>query len=316
MEPQTNHNSKYFNFNDNQIGQRLDVALSVFMPEVSRNWIQKNIKNNNILVNNHVVKPNYRIEQNDMVEIIIDEPQEIEIKPQNIPLDILYEDEDILIVNKPKEMVVHPAPGHYENTLVNAIMYHCKDSLSGINGEIRPGIVHRIDQNTTGSLIICKNDKSHNDVALQMKEHTIKRIYYGIVVGNFKEETGIIDAPIGRSTKDRKKMAIQMNGKNAVTHYKVIDEVKGYSLVEFQLETGRTHQIRVHMSSIQHALLGDELYGMKNNPFHLTGQTLHASIIGLIHPSTREYIEFKAPLPTYFKELCNKLGLEYCKIEN
>ena len=216
----------------------------------------------------------------------------------------MYEDKDILIVNKPKDMVVHPAPGHYEGTLVNAIMFHCKDELSGINGVLRPGIVHRIDKDTTGSIIICKNDEAHRKIARQLKEHSITRKYRAIVYGRIMEEEGTVNAPIGRHPTDRKKMAInEKNGKPAVTHYKVLERFDKYTYIECQLETGRTHQIRVHMTSIGHPLLGDEVYGNAKCPFKLEGQTLHAMTIGFIHPTTGEYVEYEAPLPEYFEHL-------------
>ena len=232
----------------------------------------------------------------------------VSIVAEDIPLDILYEDEDLLVVNKPKGMVVHPAPGHLSGTLVNAVMFHCKDSLSGINGELRPGIVHRIDRDTTGSLIVCKNDIAHNHIAEQIKEHSVNRIYRGIVVGTVSDEEGTIHAPIGRHPIDRKKMSInERNGKDAITHYRVLKRFDKYTYMEFKLETGRTHQIRVHMASIGHPLLGDEVYGTKKCPFHLEGQTLHAAIIGFIHPTTGEYIEVEAPLPEYFQHLLHIL---------
>ena len=220
----------------------------------------------------------------------------------------MYEDDDVIIVNKPKDMVVHPCPGHYSGTLVNAIMYHCRENLSGINGEIRPGIVHRIDKDTTGSLIICKNDQSHRLIAEQIKVHSVNRLYRGIVKGIVKEDSGTIEGAIGRHPKDRKKMAInERNGKTAITHYRVIERLKDATYMEFKLETGRTHQIRVHMASIGHPLLGDTVYGSLKNPYHLQGQTLHAYIIGFVHPTTGEYVEFKAPIPEYFEDLLNKL---------
>ena len=228
---------------------------------------------------------------------------------ENIPIDILYEDEDILIVNKPKQMVVHPAPGHPNGTLVNAVLYHCGDSLSGINGVLRPGIVHRIDQDTTGSLIICKNDNAHLKVAEQIAEHYLTRRYLGIVHGRLPKDEGVIDAPIGRNPKDRKMMAInRINGKEAITHYKVLQRFKDYTYCEFRLETGRTHQIRVHMASIGHPILGDPLYGPKKCPIKgLVGQTLHAWKIGFIHPRSGEYVEFEAPVPEYMSNLLKKL---------
>lgn len=231
-----------------------------------------------------------------------------DIRPEDIPLDILYEDEHLLVVNKPKGMVVHPAAGHTEGTLVNAVMAHCGDNLSGINGVLRPGIVHRIDKDTTGALVICKEDAVHRDLAEQLKEHSIKRRYRAIVQGNLKEDEGTIEGPIGRHPTDRKKMAINYkNGKDAVTHYKVLERFGQYTYIECRLETGRTHQIRVHMTSIGHPLLGDTVYGSSKNPFHLQGQTLHAMILGFRHPVTGEYIEFEAPLPDYFLKLLEKL---------
>lgn len=240
----------------------------------------------------------------------LDKPelQEPDIVPENIPIDILYEDEDILIVNKPKGMVVHPSAGHYSGTLVNALMYHCKDQLSGINGIMRPGIVHRIDMDTTGSLLVCKNDFVHQDLAEQLKEHSIQRIYHAIVHGVIKEDEGTIDAPIGRHPIERKKMSVNYkNGKHAVTHYKVIERFKNYTYIKCRLETGRTHQIRVHMAHIRHPLLGDAVYGPAKCPFKLQGQTLHAKTLGIVHPRTHEYIEVDAPLPDYFISLLNKL---------
>lgn len=299
---------EFFQVTSEQDGERLDKLLSMIYPDFSRSFFQKLIKENSIKVNEKIQKANYKVQTDDMISILIPDAVETSIEPENIPLDILYEDDDVLVVNKPKGMVVHPSAGHYSGTLVNAIMYHCKDSLSGINGEIRPGIVHRIDMDTTGSLIVCKNDESHVAIAEQIKEHSCNRIYVGIVCGNIKEDEGTIDAPIGRHPVDRKKMAInEKNGKPAVTHYKVLKRFGKYTYMQFKLETGRTHQIRVHMASIGHPLLGDELYS-KNCPFkHLQGQTLHARTIGFIHPRTKEYMEFSAPLPKYFEDLLQKL---------
>ena len=262
------------------------------------------IKDGKAYVNDAVVKANYKVKVDDKVQFEIPDCEEPDIPPQDIPLDILYEDKDILIVNKPKDMVVHPAPGHYEGTLVNAIMFHCKDELSGINGVLRPGIVHRIDKDTTGSIIICKNDEAHRKIAQQLKEHSITRKYRAIVYGRILEEEGTVNAPIGRHPTDRKKMAInEKNGKPAVTHYKVLERFDKYTYIECQLETGRTHQIRVHMTSIGHPLLGDEVYGNAKCPFKLEGQTLHAMTIGFIHPTMGEYVEYEAPLPEYFEHL-------------
>ena len=277
---------------EEQEGERLDKLLSLIYPEQSRSFFQKLIKDGHVSVNNKLEKANYRLKLEDFVQIEIPDAVEAQIQPENIPLDILYEDEDLLVVNKPKGMVVHPSAGHYTGTLVNAVMYHCKNSLSGINGEIRPGIVHRIDMDTTGSLIVCKNDESHLAIAEQIKIHSINRIYRGIVCGVVKEEEGTIHAPIGRHPIDRKKMAInEKNGKDAITHYKVLERFEKYTYMEFKLETGRTHQIRVHMASIGHPLLGDPLYSNGKSSYKLQGQTLHAMTIGFIHPKTGKYIE-------------------------
>ena len=285
-------------------GERIDKCISNYLESLSRSYIQKIIKDGKAYVNDAVVKANYKVKVDDKVQFEIPDCEEPDIPPQDIPLDILYEDKDILIVNKPKDMVVHPAPGHYEGTLVNAIMFHCKDELSGINGVLRPGIVHRIDKDTTGSIIICKNDEAHRKIAQQLKEHSITRKYRAIVYGRIMEEEGTVNAPIGRHPTDRKKMAInEKNGKPAVTHYKVLERFDKYTYIECQLETGRTHQIRVHMTSIGHPLLGDEVYGNAKCPFKLEGQTLHAMTIGFIHPTTREYVEYEAPLPEYFEHL-------------
>ncbi len=296
-----------FTIEDTDTGMRLDKYLSEQMPSLTRSFLQKLIKDNQVTINGKCEKVNYKLKAAQEVTVSVPPAEAIEILPENIPLDILYEDEDILIVNKPKDMVVHPSAGHYSGTLVNAIMYHCKDSLSGINGEIRPGIVHRIDKDTTGSLIICKNNASHLCIAEQIKEHSIKRVYRGIVSGNLREAEGRIEGDIGRHATDRKKMAVvTKNGKPAVTHYKVLEQWKNTAYLEFCLETGRTHQIRVHMASIGHPLLGDTVYGNPKNPYHLTGQTLHAMTIGFIHPKTGEYLEVSAPLPEYFVTLINK----------
>lgn len=285
-------------------GERIDKCISNYLESLSRSYIQKIIKDGKAYVNDAVVKANYKVKVDDKVQFEIPDCEEPDIPPQDIPLDILYEDKDILIVNKPKDMVVHPAPGHYEGTLVNAIMFHCKGELSGINGVLRPGIVHRIDKDTTGSIIICKNDEAHRKIARQLKEHSITRKYRAIVYGRIMEEEGTVNAPIGRHPTDRKKMAInEKNGKPAVTHYKVLERFDKYTYIECQLETGRTHQIRVHMTSIGHPLLGDEVYGNAKCPFKLEGQTLHAMTIGFIHPTTGEYVEYEAPLPEYFEHL-------------
>ncbi|GLG89978.1 pseudouridine synthase [Sellimonas catena] len=292
------------------VGERIDKFLSCRLEEVSRSYIQKLIKEGHVSVNGKPVKANYKLGAGDEISVEIPEAKEPDILPEDIPLDILYEDQDILVVNKPKGMVVHPAAGHYSGTLVNALMYHCKDSLSGINGVMRPGIVHRIDMDTTGSLLVCKNDEAHRILAEQLKEHTIRREYHAIVYGNIKEDTGTVDAPIGRHPTDRKKMSINhKNGKQAVTHYEVLERFGNFTYIRCRLETGRTHQIRVHMASLHHPLLGDEVYGPSSRPPFpgMKGQVLHAKILGIYHPATGEYMEFDAPLPQYFVDLLQKL---------
>lgn len=296
---------------ENDGGERIDRYLAENFEDKSRSYLQKLIKDGQVKVNGKPVKANYRLVFDDRVEIYMPEVKEPDIEPENIPLDILYEDKDVLLVNKPKQMVVHPAPGHYSGTLVNAIMYHCGNELSGINGVMRPGIVHRIDMDTTGSLVICKNDASHQSLSEQLKEHSINRIYEAIVHGNLKEDEGTVNAPIGRHPTDRKKMSIHAkNGREAITHYKVLERFGNYTHIQCKLETGRTHQIRVHMSSIGHPLVGDMIYGPAKCPFsNLQGQTLHAKTLGFIHPSTNEYLEVNAPLPDYFVSLINRLKI-------
>lgn len=289
-------------------GERIDKYLSEQLEDMTRSHIQKLIKENMVRVNGMAVKSNFKLSASDQIEVEIPELKEPDILPENIPLDILYEDQDILVVNKPKGMVVHPAPGHYTGTLVNAIMYHCKDNLSGINGVMRPGIVHRIDMDTTGSLLICKNDRAHQALAEQLKEHSITRKYHAIVHGRLKEDEGTIDKPIGRHPVDRKKMSVHCNnGREAVTHYRVLKRFQQFTYIECQLETGRTHQIRVHMSSIGHPILGDQVYGPAKCPYKLQGQTLHAKVLGITHPTTGKYMEFDAPLPDYFQGLLEKM---------
>lgn len=287
--------------------ERLDKFLSAMLPDQSRSYLQKIIKDGNVLVNGEPKKSSYQLEDGDEVTADLPELKSPDIEPENIPLDILYEDDSILMVNKPKGMVVHPSAGHYTGTLVNAVLWHCQGQLSGINGVSRPGIVHRIDKDTTGVLVVCKNDAAHNAVAAQLKEHSITRKYRAIVHGVIKEDEGTVDAPIGRHPTERKKMASGVkNGKRAVTHYRVLERFQGYTYVECQLETGRTHQIRVHMASIHHPLLGDTVYGPAKDSHHLEGQTLHAMVLGLIHPVTGEYLEVEAPLPEYFENLLKK----------
>lgn len=290
-------------------GIRIDRFLSEQLPEHSRSYIQKLIKDGQVSIEGKAVKSNYKITGSEEIALLIPDQVIPDILPEDIPLDILYEDQDLIVINKPKGMVVHPAAGHYSGTLVNALMYHCKDDLSGINGVMRPGIVHRIDRNTTGSLLVCKNDFAHNAIAEQLKVHSITRRYRAIVHGNLKDDQGTVDAPIGRHPIDRKKMAIEpRNGRNAITHYRVLERFGNYTYIECQLETGRTHQIRVHMSSIHHPIVGDDVYGPAKCPFSgLQGQTLHAQVLGFIHPRTGEYMEFSAPLPEYFENLLTKL---------
>lgn len=289
-------------------GLRLDKFLSDACPELSRSYLQKLVKSQLIEVDEKPVKSSFRVSSGERIAFEIPDAAEPEIPAENIPLDILYEDKDIILVNKPKGMVVHPAAGHYTGTLVNALMYHCKDELSGINGIMRPGIVHRIDMDTTGVLIVCKNDLAHSAVAQQLKEHSITRKYAAIVCGVIKSDTGTVNAPIGRHPVDRKRMSINpSNGREAVTHYRVLEHFNQFTHVECQLETGRTHQIRVHMASIGHPLLGDVTYGPAKCPYRLQGQTLHAEVLGITHPRTGEYMEFHAPLPAYFEDLLRKL---------
>lgn len=283
--------------------ERIDKCLSTLIDSLSRSFIQKMIKEEALTVNNMPVKGSYRVKEGDQLTFLLPKAVEPDIEPEDIPLDILYEDSDVIVVNKPKGMVVHPAAGHYSGTLVNALMYHCGDELSGIGGVMRPGIVHRIDRDTTGSIIACKNDRSHNCIAEQLRAHSLTRRYHAICHGVLREESGTIDRPIGRHPTDRKKMAVnEKNGKSAVTHYRVLTRFGNYTYIECVLETGRTHQIRVHMASIGHPLLGDDVYAGKSS-FHLQGQTLHAKTLGFLHPSTGEYMEIDAPLPEYFQHL-------------
>lgn len=286
---------------------RIDRYLSEHCKDISRSYFQKLLKEAAVMVNGEAVKSNYKVSAGDRIVCEIPEAVEAEIIAEDMELEIVYEDEDVLLVNKPKGMVVHPAAGHYSGTLVNGLMWHCRDRLSGINGVLRPGIVHRIDMDTTGLLIVCKNDRAHNCIAEQLKEHTITRKYYALVHGCIKEPEGTVDAPIGRHPTDRKKMSIHSkNGKHAVTHYRVLERFAKYTYVECQLETGRTHQIRVHMASIGHPLLGDTVYSGLKAPYQLQGQTLHAGVLGFIHPGSGEYTEFHAPLPEYFEILLKK----------
>lgn len=311
---------KEFYVTENQVKERVDQYLSEMLEGCTRSYIQKLIKEGLVCVNQAPVKASCRLLPGDLVTVTVPDVKEPDIVPEEIALDILYEDSDIIIVNKPKQMVVHPAAGHYSGTLVNALMYHCREELSGINGMMRPGIVHRIDMDTTGSLVACKNDIAHQSLAEQLKVHSIKRVYAAIVHGIVRDDSGTVDAPIGRHPADRKKMSIHArNGKRAVTHYRVIQRLEGESVrtagcpdgftyLECELETGRTHQIRVHMASIGHPLLGDMVYGPRRCPFpKLQGQTLHAKTLGLVHPRTGVYLETEAPLPGYFLQLLDRL---------
>ncbi len=293
---------------ENDAGKRLDSFLTEKCPEMTRSLIQKLIENGNVTVNDKIYAKNYKLKNNDKIILLVPDPETMEAKPENIPLEIVYEDDDLLVVNKPKNMVVHPAPGNYEGTLVNALLFHCGDSLSGINGVMRPGIVHRIDKDTSGLLIVAKNDFSHKRLAEQIKVHSFERKYMAVVYGNLKNDEGTIDAPIGRHPSDRKKMTvIYKNSKPAVTHYKVYRRYEGFTLVELTLETGRTHQIRVHMASIGHPVAGDPVYGPKKVITSLSGQCLHAYYISFVHPRTEKIITLSSELPEYFTDFLSKL---------
>lgn len=298
-----------FEITEREEDERIDKCLALLIDSLSRSFIQKMIDAGNVKVNGVAAKASYRVKPEDLLEFELPEAVEPKIEPENIPLDILYEDADVIIVNKPKGMVVHPAAGHYSGTLVNALIYHCRDSLSGINGVMRPGIVHRIDMDTTGSVIVCKNDAAHSCIAEQLKDHSVTRRYEAICYGVLKEDEGTVDRPIGRHPTERKKMAVnERTGKRAVTHYRVLKRFREYTHIECVLETGRTHQIRVHMASIGHPLLGDEVYaGSRKCPYHLNGQTLHARTLGFQHPVTGEYVEVDAPLPEYFRHLLDMM---------
>ena len=294
--------------NEELKGTRLDKALSDYLDGVSRSYLQKLIKEGYVTVNDRPEKASFKLNVQDRVMVTLPDEEPVDILPEDIPLDILYEDPELLVVNKPKGMVVHPSAGHSSGTLVNALLYHCSGQLSGINGVQRPGIVHRIDKDTTGALVVCKTDLAHQSLAAQLKEHSITRRYRAVVHHNIREDEGTVDAPIGRHPVDRKKMAVNYrNGKRAVTHYRVLERFGDYTYIECRLETGRTHQIRGHMSHIGHPLLGDEIYGPAKCPFRLQGQCLHAMVLGFLHPVTGEYLEFTAPLPEYFEQLLRKL---------
>ncbi len=300
----------YFTFGAERedLGCRIDVFIADNIEELSRSGVQRLIEEGYVKLNGAAVKANYKLREKDIIDVEIPEAKTVEILPENIPLDILYEDKDVIIVNKPQGMVVHPAPGHTSGTLVNALMYHCGDELSGINGEKRPGIVHRIDKDTSGVLMIAKNDVAHQSLAEQLAEHSITRKYNAVVFNGFQEDEGTVDQPIGRNPLDRKKMAVtQKHSRRAVTHYRVLERMGNFTFIEAQLETGRTHQIRVHLTFIGHPLLGDTVYGPKKQPFHLEGQALHARVLGFVHPSTGQYMEFEAPLPENYEKLLMRL---------
>ncbi|WP_313347097.1 RluA family pseudouridine synthase [Sedimentibacter sp.] len=288
--------------------ERIDVYIAGKFTEMSRSSVQKLIADGMITVNSKSIKANYKLKKNDEINITIPEPEPLDIIAENIPVDIVYEDDDLAVINKPQGMVVHPAPGHYTGTLVNGLMYHLKN-LSSINGVMRPGIVHRLDKNTSGMMLIAKNDKSHNFLAKCLKDHSINRIYYALVEGNIKDDNGVVDAPLGRSEKDRKKRTVTTkNSKNAITNFWVVERYGKYTLLKLKLQTGRTHQIRVHMKYIGHPVVGDDVYGSKTNKFELNGQLLHSKSVGFIHPATEEYMEFDSELPEYFTKVLKDLS--------
>lgn len=295
-----------YDIDNNAVGDRIDKYLNMIFKDKSRNYIQGLIEKGNILINNKSIKSNYKLKLNDRILVTIPEPEILDVIPENIPLNILYEDSDVIVINKGKNMVVHPAPGNYSGTLVNALLYHCTD-LSSINGVVRPGIVHRIDKDTTGVLVIAKNDDAHNFLAKQLKDHSMKREYIALVEGRIKVENGTVNKPLGRNKNDRLKISICEGGKRAVTHYELLEVFNNSSLIKCILETGRTHQIRVHMASIGHPLIGDPLYGYAKQKYKTNGQMLHAKSLGFIHPKTKEYLEFTAPYPEEFSCLLDKI---------
>ena len=291
-----------------QSGERADAFLARTMEELTRSAAQRLLEDGAVTLNGRPLKKNYKTTPGDVLEVMLPDPEPVDVVPQNIPLDVVYEDSDVIVINKPVGMVVHPAPGHPDGTLVNALLYHCGDTLSGINGELRPGIVHRIDRDTSGLIIAAKNDKSHLALAEQLQDHSLARVYEAIAVGGFREDSGTVNAPIGRHPVDRKRMAIDpRNGRHAVTHWSVLERFSGYTHIQCRLETGRTHQIRVHMASISHPLLGDVVYGNKKPYAGLAGQCLHARKLKFIHPSTKQLVEVECPLPDWFENTLKKL---------
>lgn len=309
----SNGNEFWFQIAEEEEGERIDKQLSLLIDSLSRSYLQKLLKDGMVLLESspgimRPIKANYRVKCDDRIFLTVPEAVVPDILPENLPLAIIYEDDHLLVVNKPQGMVVHPAPGHYSGTLVNALIYHCQERLSGINGILRPGIVHRIDRDTSGTLLVCKSDMAHSGIARQLKEHSMARSYEAIVFGDVKKEEGTVTAPIGRHPKERKQMAVIADGKEAVTHYRVLRRFRDYTYIECRLETGRTHQIRVHMTHIGHPLVGDTVYGNRKSPFHLDGQVLHAKTLGFIHPVTGESISVEAPLPAHFQQLLTVLG--------
>ena len=310
-DPSAGGTTETFLADGRSAGCRIDKVLPAIYPDHSRSYFQKLIRDGRVLINGQICRSSSQLREEDCITVQIPPDETPSVLPEDIPLDILYEDEDLIIVNKPKGMVVHPAPGHTDGTLVNALLYHCRNELSGINGVIRPGIVHRIDRDTTGSLVVCKNDAAHQNVAQQISSHSVNRVYEGFVSGIIREDTGTVDLPVGRSRTDRKKMAVvSQGGRDAVTHFRVLKrfERERITFAQFRLETGRTHQIRVHMAHEGYPLLGDAVYGSGKNPYHLDGQALHARSIGLIHPRTGEYLEVAAPYPDDFEKLFRMLA--------
>lgn len=305
----SNEQKYTFCIDEEYSGTRVDRVLSLLFPESSRSYLQKLIEKGNVCVDGKAcTAKNFKLKAGQEVDLVMPEPEELKIEAEDIPLNIVYEDDDVLVVDKPKGMVVHPAVGNYTGTLVNAIMYHCGDRLSSINGVIRPGIVHRIDKDTSGLLMIAKNDMAHESLSAQLAEHSITRRYVALVYNNFSSDEGTVDAPIGRDPKNRLKMAVTyQNSKRAVTHWHVLERFGKYTLMEARLETGRTHQIRVHMSHIKHPLVGDMVYGPKKQPLTEDGQMLHARVLGFVHPRTGEYMEFESPLPDEFENILKKI---------